>query len=379
MDRENSGKPILFSSDMNDSIRTYVESYQDAPEKAPWVNMEELARNVVDRLHMTSFQTEDGEKTLRLMGPETFFESLNRENPEIQKAVVDVMTQQLMQNDEATRIALNYGDVEAYNNLTNYMKKEGLLEKPESCLILHDADYSDKKAYVADKATNPDRLLALCSPSFPDIPVIIRDPGKDPFFTVHSGSHETYTIVPESWIKRAMESPLKERIQESMDNGKTSSEIRDFVYQSVPSLYEGKELSRALRDAVVDRLSKASDDQKMILAEKILGFTPSDCQAFCERECGLTVKEQKKPDYPKNLFWAARKEMNHYLDTVTEPLRVFPVEEILAVTSALEKKSPQEAGSLVENLTQPGQEKALKKLVKAYKKLHKWKDHNSGR
>lgn len=130
-------------------------------------------------------------------------------------------------------------------------KEIGLFKKEEPYLIFGDCSerYLFSGYELTEPISNVDNLIIRhLFNNYPDQAQIYRADSQ-PYLNVYMPIHdECYTMVPMSWMEKALQSDVKDNIQEIMLR---DDEVRDAVRKAVPSLVDKKEALTAMEDFAI--------------------------------------------------------------------------------------------------------------------------------
>lgn len=373
----------LYSDDLSEIVREEAENLVDDIEAAP--DLYELRDDVAQKLHIDEMVLYEAPVPVDEIEPEDFFEKLDpAHNEEHREAMMDALEEQIWNNDSYLYDCQTDGLEWRQESLGYDLENMGLLKKEEPYLVFgNDLDWRHSSGVKCDDVADAEDVINLIRPDFDHTMELTKTEGE-PFLRGVMYSHDvpmgsTFTIIPASWMEKALEIPeLGECIQRTMD---LNDDIRNTVYDAVPSLYEGKLASRALRDEIVDRSlpraycwprEEADDAEFERLARHVLTFDTDKFLADCAKECGYEPDELDDPFRRDVVFETCRDKLYDAISEAPKDQKIRP-EALKAVKEVLATRRPEKIGPMVEALTQDGKKKALAALIQSSRKK------NSGR
>lgn len=240
-------KKVLFNSDIYDCLpKTGKELMDYGMDSALNYLQEDDLTEAAKMLNMKNPEDADVEEITN----NYYYEANHELQEKFANNIVDKVADAMMEDTDWC----NETEREIYEHLDEELRKEGLLKKPEPCLIF--VENMGWRNLYGHKLTHDisegKELVDNLHGDYEYTAEIYHEDNK-PYLNAIVSSHDSptgefYTIIPMSWMKEALHSDIKKRIENAM---LIDDDVRDEVRETVPALVKGKEAIRGIEDFIL--------------------------------------------------------------------------------------------------------------------------------
>lgn len=238
-------KKILFTNDIFNFVPQDAEEVMNDIESfLRYLNTEELTETA-EMLKMENPETADEDEIA-----DAYYEA----DPALQKEIADDIKDKAEEAMMLDSDYLSMREEEEYELLNSDLHEEGLLQHPEPYLIFGgNMGWRHLSGYkLTDDISKGEDLVSNLHGDY-DYTVEVSKEDDKPYLEATVWTHdapmgESYTIIPMSWMEKALKTDIEENIKMAAF---ANNDVRDAIREGVPALVKGKEALIAIKDFVM--------------------------------------------------------------------------------------------------------------------------------
>lgn len=238
-------KKVLFTNDIFNYVPQDAEEVMDDIESfLRYLNTEELTETA-EMLKMENPETADENEIAS-----AYYEA----DPALQREIADDIKDKVAEGMMLDPDYLSMREEDEYELLNADLYEEGLLQHPEPYLILgRDMGWRHLSGFkLTDDISNGKDIVDNLHENYEYTAEISREDDK-PYLEATVWTHdaptgESYTIIPMSWMEKALKTDIEENIKMAAF---ANNDVQDAIREAVPALVKGKEALIAIEDFVM--------------------------------------------------------------------------------------------------------------------------------